>query len=77
MSAYPEHDKLAAISDQSQAIHDFIEWCEDEKRIYLEHVEDRPFSLRDLLAEHFGIDLAKINQEKAAMVDALREANAS
>lgn len=27
MSEYPEHERLKAISDKSQAIHDFLEWC--------------------------------------------------
>ena len=34
MSDYPEHDKLRAIADQTQAIGEFIEWLEG-KGIFL------------------------------------------
>lgn len=86
MSEYPEHDKLAAISDESQAIYDFIVWLGDEKAVQLCGKRDgRPdhnswecpwmpvgASIRDLLAEHFGIDMQRIEHEKRAMLDALR-----
>ena len=32
-SNYPEHDKLAAISDKSQVIGEFLDWVADEKKI--------------------------------------------
>jgi hypothetical protein len=32
MSNYPEHDKLTAISDQSQAIGEFLEWLPSQGR---------------------------------------------
>ena len=37
MSDYPEHDKLSAISDRSQAIGDFLEWLRSEKGAFLAH----------------------------------------
>jgi hypothetical protein len=80
---YPEHTKLRAISDQSQACMDFIEWLGEEYEIVLceipEDYERTYFpimrSLTKLLAEHFDIDLDKIETEKRAMLAAMREAN--
>jgi hypothetical protein len=33
MTDYPEHDKLTAISDRSQAIGEFLDWMSQEKKI--------------------------------------------
>jgi hypothetical protein len=122
--SYPEHEKLSAISELSQAIGEFIEtspytlctlreagdngeqpyvWQRDEewrrdrgikrrhplRSDYLRGWADtnpafeswrtefvpvgRP--INELLADYFGIDLRKIEQEKRAMLDAMREAN--
>ena len=30
LKEYPEHMKLRAISDESQAIYNFLEWCEEQ-----------------------------------------------
>lgn len=35
MSAYPEHDRMRAISDQSQTVGEFVEWLSSDKRIRL------------------------------------------
>lgn len=83
MSDYPEHDKLAKISDQSQTCGEFVDWlqgcglhlCEgedDEGRFWPSH---RPIT--ELLAGFFDIDQKKIDAEKEAMLDVLRAANAS
>lgn len=80
MSAYPEHDRLALISDKSQAIGEFIDWLQS-KGIHLacyyeEDSRDRLFTVEtptnSLLAEFFDIDPIKIEREKRAMLDALR-----
>jgi hypothetical protein len=84
VSQYPEHDKLGVIRDQSQAIYDFLEWCAEEKGAALAVDADHgyegekywlPTSRRDLLAEFFEIDQAKLEQEKRAMLDELRRMN--
>ena len=86
---YPEHTKLMAISELSQACYDFIEWLGDEKGAVLCAKRDGhrnhdswecPWmpvgtSIRDLLSQHFGIDPNKLEAEKLAMIDALREMN--
>lgn len=69
---YPEHRKLSAVSDESQAIGRFLdespyvlcEWDEDAQ----EFVQIfKP--LNEVLADFFGIDQAKIEAEKRAMID--------
>ena len=73
---YPEHEKLAAIKERSQAIGGFLEWL-DEKGIVLCTLRDEfggeqyfPIyrSINDMLAGHFGIDLNVLEQEKRAML---------
>jgi len=96
MSAnYPEHDKLIAIQDQSQAIGEFLEWARIELGYslgeYHEHTQDcfdidggRICGMRteemyavnmpvtNLLAKFFNIDQDKLEEEKRAMLKALR-----
>lgn len=104
---YPEHEKLRAIADKSQAIGEFLDWlslpaAEGGKGVVLteracphgywpmeeckesrycrrgeESVQFWPFrsSTTKLLAEFFKIDLDKIEEEKRAMLDAIRAAN--
>lgn len=82
-SLYPEHDKMAAIKELSQAVYDFIEWLPSQDCMIGQMVqyEDRdepvfvPYygSIKELIAKHFGIDLDKIEQEKRVMLDALRK----
>lgn len=91
MSRYPEHDKLTAISDESQAIGEFIETSDYtlcELKSFTEPLNDAgdtyetgpqfvpvAKSIQQVLADYFGIDLAKIETEKRAMLDALRSLN--
>lgn len=77
---YPEHTKLRAISDQSQACYDFIDWLGSEKGYRLCYVPQRSgtyepvqHSMRGLLAEFFEIDVDKIETEKRAMIAQLRD----
>lgn len=77
--AYPEHVKLKAIQAKSQACGEFLEWL-DERGIELGcWAEGRfdPYSYRktSLLAEFFGIDERKIEEEKRAMLDEMRRMN--
>ena len=84
---YPEHTKLEKINDKSQACGEFIDWlytkhginicCADyedgsggEWRLVLTNTQY-------LLAEFFGIDLEKIDTEKAAMLEQLRNSGDS
>ena len=75
---YPEHMKLRAISDESQAIYNFLEWCEEQGVVLAERLGENENlfrtgrSIRDLLAAHFEIDQDKIEAEKCAMLESIR-----
>lgn len=75
---YPEHDKLAAVAVETNAAYEFIQWL-GERRIVLHQLQrsnvnwcDVPRSIGELLAEWKGIDMAKVEQEKRAMIAAMR-----
>ena len=51
MADYPEHEKLAAIKDQSQAIGEFIDWCTSTHGVSL--AEWEPAQVRTTRG-HFG-----------------------
>lgn len=77
MSDYPEHDKMHAISAQSQAIGEFTDWMVDEYKAQFcawndEFREYQPVyvSIKDLLAKFFDIDVVKLEDEKTAMLRA-------
>ena len=78
---YPVHEKLHKIKDQSQAVHEFLNWCSESGRdIHLaEWVNDGSWmlptqrDLKTLLAEFFGIDLRALEDEKRQMLEDLRK----
>lgn len=81
---YPEHEKLHAVRDHSQAIGEFLDWTQCEGvhfGRYDDSIQDGQvlqilhYQIPDLLAEYFGIDLDTLESEKRAMLDAQREAN--
>ena len=83
MSDYPEHDKLKAVMEQSQAIGEFIddngkyvlaEWMEVEGYSHLQLTPVRR-PINDILAEYFGIDMRTLESEKRAMLEKLRGMN--
>ena len=75
---YSEHDKLHAIHDRSQACNGFLEFCREEHGLTLwDSCNDcGPLkSVRQLLAEFFEIDEARLETEKLEMLGALRALN--
>lgn len=70
---YPEHVRLAAVQDRSQAAHDFLEWAGERGYALVSDGGYHPADLRALLAEWLGIDLRKISDEKQAMYEAMRD----
>ena len=78
---YPEHEKLAKVSDKSQVIGEFCEWL-GEQGYCLAAYDDRYYSGRFLfndgwdtqrrLAEFFDIDRGKLEAEKRQMLDEIR-----
>lgn len=94
-SVFPEHEKLRAVADKSQAAGEFLDWLLEEKGYslgqYHQHADacydedDKRVCGRskdtlypacprvtDLLAEFFGIDKEKLEEEKRAMLAACR-----
>lgn len=83
---YPEHAKLLAVQDRSQAIGDFLDWATMQDVVFGREVEDdsgfgashwiapvRKADLDKLLARFFGIDQAKLQAEKDDMYRYTRE----
>lgn len=73
-SEYPQHEKLKAVKDQSQAIGEFLEWL-NEKDFVVAKFDARNCMLYQeylamdrILAEHFEIDLNALEAEKRAML---------
>lgn len=83
---YPEHDKLAKIADKSQAIGEFLEWCDEQGWDLATYTNDSacmtpirfaggPRNDQEVLARYFDIDRQALEAEKVAMLDAQRELN--
>ena len=76
--AYPEHDKLRAVKDRSQACGEFLEFLGEKGLILAEYPEDgerlvpAQYRAPALLAEFFDIDEDKLEEEKRKMLDTLR-----
>lgn len=76
--SYPEHEKLKAVSETSQAQGQFLEWLLSERGLTLaEWVNENQlmmaqYNIRDLLAEYHGIDQKVLEQEKEHMLEELR-----
>jgi len=81
MREYPEHDKLRAVNDQSQAIGEFLDLFLPKVGIVLmerdKYGDYHPTyrTIQSLLAEYFEIDLDKIEAEKRQMLEDLRALN--
>lgn len=84
--SYPEHDKLHAIKDQSQAIGAFLDWLQNEREPTIvlctrtQYKWDNLYQpahvpIPDLLAEYFEINQDKLEEEKVAMLDKIRKAH--
>jgi hypothetical protein len=79
---YPEHSKLRVVKERSQVIGGFLHWLREERKpaLYLfTWINGEPdmagISAEALLAEYFGIDLAKLSEEKDRMLDEQRRLN--
>lgn len=82
MSNTPQCDKMKAVRPKSQAIGEFIEWLECEKGIFLcerlpnrENLYRTHCRIETLMAEHFGIDLVEVENERRAVLAELRGDN--
>lgn len=72
--ATPELEKLASVKDVSQQQGQFLEWLLGEKDLVIAQWDEEdwlhPIHVRIevLLAEYHGIDLAKVEEEKSALL---------
>jgi hypothetical protein len=80
MSEYPEHEKLAAIQDKSQAIGEFLEWLNSDG-VRLSRWDERPGwdmlqpdteGTTAILARYFGIDIKRLDDEKRKMLESVK-----
>lgn len=78
-SPYPESEKHADAAPYIQRCREFVEWLASEKKLVLSERDpevDRYYpagvNLAPLLAEFFEIDENALEQERHAMLDALR-----
>lgn len=87
VSSYPEHEKAKAAQADAQVIGEFLEWLSDPARGYVicERTDNDVDNLwmpvsthlnpEQLLNRYFGIDDAKLEREKRAILAAQRKAN--
>ena len=73
-----ECDRLHTIAPQSQVIGEFLDWLQCERGLTLcdNDKHDRYYparvSITDLLAEYFDIDESKVEDERRAILEAIR-----
>lgn len=78
--ACPENEKIAKLQGENKTIGDFLEWLFDEytlcswDKVY-ERYESNNKGVEKLLADYYGIDLDKVEQEKIALLKWIRESN--
>lgn len=82
---YPECTKMDQVSDESQRIGEFIEWLQEKGYILARYEEVEGYSnpqlipspapIERLLADYFGIDLDKVDQEQREILKVIRAAN--
>jgi hypothetical protein len=84
VAEYPEHEKLKLVKDRSQAIGEFLDWLSDVKDWHLGYHVSRidallpaSYNIQRLLAEYFEIDLDKLEAEKLAIIEEMRQMNAA
>lgn len=77
MRTYPEHDRLSAVREQSQAIGEFLEWLFDKGYCIATRLDDGRFvpvawSIKKSLEKFFSIDPDKIEAEKRRILAEIR-----
>lgn len=78
---YPEHEKLKDLNGANQVVGNFINWLgENGYEIAKWHPHRDELvpanrSIEKWIAEHFEIDAVKLENEKLAILDAIRTAN--
>lgn len=70
---YEEHEKLAAVSDKSQEIGEFMDWLLNSEEYVLAKWDGNflmsvNVSITTLLAQFYKIDMDKLDREKLEML---------
>ncbi len=86
MRDYPEHEKLQAISKQSQLCGEFLEWLQEKYYLidkkegqdsnYIQLGYSSYINVKNLLAEYFDIDANILEEEKREMLEELKSITA-
>lgn len=81
--ACPECEKLSKVSEQSNKIGDFLDWLrqhsivlctyDDDSEQYFDAGMMTDSGINRLLAQYFGVDLNKVEEERRALLEWLRE----
>lgn len=66
---YPEHEKLAKVSKESNAVGGFLDW------LVTMHDVELPAGITCLLEDYYEIDSTKLENEKRLMLRAQRRLN--
>lgn len=82
---YPECEKLAAVSAESQKIGCFLDWLFENGMFIARYIKADGYrneqampideNIERLLARYFEIDLNKVENERRALIETLREAH--
>lgn len=83
MAEYPEHVKLKNLDGANETIGDFLEWLDENGMVVCQRTDNNVHNLywpvaksvEQLIAEFFGLDRKKLEDEKRAMLDEIRRAN--
>jgi hypothetical protein len=80
---YPECERLKAVSGESQAIGNFIEWLGEERMFIVKYEKVEGYrdeqalpvtkSIEQMLADYFDIDLKKVEKERRAILAYLQK----
>lgn len=75
----PECDRMAKVKDRTQVVGEFLEWAGSQGMLLGHYVEADygrfnpvPYTIENLLARWVGIDLAKVDREKVALLEWIR-----
>jgi hypothetical protein len=79
----PESTKMLQVNNVSQAIGEFLDWCSEQGWHLAEHAQFAELrdpilvplriSTQEVLARHFDIDLNKVELEKRALLEWIRQ----
>lgn len=80
---YPECEKMSAVLDKSLELTNFVDWLQEqgyaicEKGIYKDSYPQEQWvpikkNFEQLFADYFGIDLDKVEEERRALLDEIR-----